>query len=120
MFWAILNYVVMSAVVVISIAHLGPRGVVRAVQFYWCVKLRGKTVWDRNVQKEEYCVVVRTLVDATFLRLRPEIAAWCTENLRHPHGVAPSFTDKRFSMGESRRIWFADPNEAFAFKMRWM
>lgn len=50
--------------------------------------------------------------------LNPEVVAWCREQCKGSYGVVPWIGE--FDIGRTRTIWFANGDDAFHFKMRWL
>lgn len=67
-----------------------------------------------KVTEEAHYMIVGVRWDA----LKPEVVAWCRENCKGSFGVMPWISE--YNIGQKRIIWFANADDAFHFKMRWL
>jgi hypothetical protein len=52
-------------------------------------------------------------------RMIPEVRAWCDATLSGRYGTVPRI-DEFHGFSEHREFWFSNPDDAFAFKLRWV
>ncbi|RYD65669.1 MAG: hypothetical protein EOP83_06885 [Verrucomicrobiaceae bacterium] len=86
------------------------------IWFYWTLYIKNKTVFTARKHGVDEITRIRGLKKTlTYFEFLPDIEEWCRENLRGRYGCVPAKDRVR-----CRRIWFADPNDAFAFRLRWL
>lgn len=102
----------------ISLAGLGVVFGAQMEARYW--RWRAKNGWKFEDAKGNFTQDGQhMIVGFKWEALTPEVESWCRENCKSSFGVVPMMGSE-VGIQKPSSIWFANGDDAFHFKMRWL